>query len=55
MTYDMLHEFADSWGLILMGVAFLTFVGWTFLKNVAAAHQHAARSILEDEDLTNVR
>jgi cytochrome c oxidase cbb3-type subunit 4 len=55
MTYTMLHEFADSWGLILMGVAFLTFVGWTFLKNVAAAHQHAARSILEDEDLTNVR
>ena len=55
MTYNVLHEFADSWGLILMGVAFLTFVGWTFLKNVAAAHQHAARSILQDEDMIDGR
>ncbi len=50
MTYNVLHEFADSWGLILMGVAFLAFVGWTFLKSVAASHERAARSILEDED-----
>ncbi len=55
MSYNILHEFADSWGLILMGVAFLIFVGWTFLKSVAAAHERAAHSILEDEDMIDGR
>ncbi|MDR6847095.1 MAG: CcoQ/FixQ family Cbb3-type cytochrome c oxidase assembly chaperone [Sphingomonas sp.] len=49
-TYDLLREFADSWGLILMGVAFLTFTGWTFLRSVAAEHERAANSIFEQED-----
>ncbi len=50
MTYDMMREFADSWGLVLMGVAFLILVGWTFLRPVAAGHQRAAHSIFERED-----
>ena len=49
-TYDLLREFADSWGLVLMGVAFLTFVGWTFLRSVSAGHRQAAMSIFEQED-----
>jgi cytochrome c oxidase cbb3-type subunit 4 len=49
-TYDVLREFADSWGLILMGVAFLTFTGWTFLHSVSAEHRRAAMSIFEQED-----
>ncbi|MEO6216188.1 MAG: cbb3-type cytochrome c oxidase subunit 3 [Sphingomonas sp.] len=49
-TYDLLREFADSWGLVLMGVAFLAFVGWTFLRSVSAGHRHAAMSIFEQED-----
>ena len=50
MSYDALRTFADSWGLILMGVAFLAFVGWTFLRSVSAGHRHAAMSIFEQED-----
>ena len=50
MTYDMMREFADSWGLVLMGVAFLTLVGWTFLRPVASGHRRAALSIFERED-----
>lgn len=50
MTYDMMREFADSWGLVLMGVAFLILVGWTFLRPVAAGHRRAAVSIFERED-----
>jgi len=50
MTYDVLREFADSWGLILMGVAFLVLVGWTFLRAVVVGHQRAALSIFERED-----
>ena len=50
MTYDGLRQFADSWGLVLMGVAFLIFVGWTFLRSVEAGHRHAALSIFERED-----
>lgn len=49
-TYDLLREFADSWGLILMGVAFLTFTGWTFRRSVVAEHRRAAMSIFEHED-----
>ena len=49
-TYDLLREFADSWGLILMAVAFLVFVGWTFLRSVSAGHRRAAMSIFEQED-----
>jgi cytochrome c oxidase cbb3-type subunit 4 len=50
MSYDAMREFADSWGLVLMGVAFLAFVGWTFLGPVSAGHRHAATSIFERED-----
>ena len=49
-TYDLLREFADSWGLVLMAVAFLAFVGWTFLRSVSAGHRRAAMSIFEQED-----
>ncbi len=35
---------------LLMGVAFLILVGWTFLRPVAAGHRRAALSIFERED-----
>jgi len=50
VTYDAMREFADSWGLVLMGVAFLVCVGWTFLRSVKAGHRHAAMSIFEREE-----
>jgi len=49
-TYDTLRHFADSWGLVMMGVVFIILVGWTFLRSVAAGHRRAALSIFEQED-----
>jgi cytochrome c oxidase cbb3-type subunit 4 len=49
-TYDTLRHFADSWGLVMMGVAFLVLVGWTFLRSVTDGHRRAALSIFEQED-----
>ena len=49
-TYDTLPHFADSWGLVMMGVIFVILVGWTFLRGVADGHKRAALSIFEQED-----
>jgi len=56
MSYEALRQIADSWGLVLMGVLFLTFIGWTFRKGSRARHQDAANMIFEvtfDEDQDN--
>jgi cytochrome c oxidase cbb3-type subunit IV len=56
MTYDALRHAADSWGLIFMGVLFVTFIGWTFRRGSRARHQNAANMIFEatsDEDRNN--
>ncbi|MAM37049.1 cbb3-type cytochrome oxidase subunit 3 (plasmid) [Sphingobium naphthae] len=50
MNYDALRHFADSWGLVLMGIVFLVLTGWTFRKGSRAANERAARSILEEDD-----
>ena len=50
MIYEDLRQFADSWGLVLMGIAFVAFVGWTFLGSVSAGHRQAACSIFEQEE-----
>ena len=49
MSYNALREFADSWGLVLMSVAFLAFVGWAFRPNSAAATRRAATSIFKED------
>ncbi|WP_066827229.1 CcoQ/FixQ family Cbb3-type cytochrome c oxidase assembly chaperone [Sphingomonas mali] len=49
MTYEALRLFADSWGLVLMGVAFVGFVGWAFRPNSSAATHRAATSIFEED------
>ncbi|NML07843.1 cbb3-type cytochrome c oxidase subunit 3 [Sphingomonas sp. G-3-2-10] len=48
MNYDVLRHFADSWGLVIMTVMFLSFVGWTFRPNARRDHRRAAHSIFED-------
>ena len=50
MIYNDLRHFADSWGLVFMAVTFLAMVGWSFRKGAKAKHDHAARSILEEDD-----
>ena len=50
MSYDGLRHFADSWGLVFMGITFLMLIGWALRRGAHTAHDHAARSILEDDD-----
>ena len=50
MTYDGFRHFADSWGLVFMGVLFVTFIGWTFRKGASTHHRNAATIIFKDED-----
>ncbi len=53
MIYDDLRAFADSWGLVMMGVLFIAFIGWTFMPHARDTHRRAATMILENEDETN--
>lgn len=50
MTYQLLREFADSWGLALMTLLFLTLAGWPFLPRARAAGRRAAHSIFDERD-----
>ncbi|WP_416907436.1 MAG: cbb3-type cytochrome c oxidase subunit 3 [Polymorphobacter sp.] len=51
-TYDALRHFADSWGLVMLGLIFLGLVGWTFRKGAGAEMDRAANSIFEDDQDT---
>jgi cytochrome c oxidase cbb3-type subunit 4 len=50
MTYDEFRHFADSWGLVFMGVTYLTFVGWALLPRNRETSRAAARMILDEQD-----
>ncbi len=50
MSYDELRHLADSYGLIMMGVLFVLFIGWTFRPGAGRAHAHASNMIFEEED-----
>ena len=50
MSYDALRHFADSWGLLFMGVTFLVLIGGTLRRGARQGHERAARSIMEDDD-----
>lgn len=49
-TYDALRHFADSWGLVAMGAAFIACVLWPFRPGARAANEAAATMIFEDDD-----
>jgi len=53
MNYEALRHFADSWGLVFMGLIFLTFIGWTFRPG-AGSHHEAAADMIFDEDKNDV-
>jgi cytochrome c oxidase cbb3-type subunit 4 len=56
MNYDMLRHAADSWGLVFMGIVFVTLIGWTFRRGAGTRHRDAANMIFEasfDEDQDN--
>lgn len=53
MSYEALRHFADSWGLVAMGVMFVTFIDWTFRPRARDAYIRAATMILENEEEGN--
>jgi len=50
VEYEALRHFADSWGLVFMGVLFVVFVGWTFRKGASDRHDKCANMIFEEDD-----
>ena len=50
MSYDAFRHFADSWGLVFMGVLWLAFIGWAFLPRNRGRNREAAHMIFKDSD-----
>ncbi|URD60558.1 cbb3-type cytochrome c oxidase subunit 3 [Sphingomonas sp. KRR8] len=50
MSYEAFRQFADSWGLVLMGVAWASFVGWAFLPRNRDRNRASAELIFKDSD-----
>lgn len=48
--YDTMRHFADSWGLIFMGITFLVLAGWGFRPGGRAHSDRAANMIFEEDD-----
>ncbi len=49
MSYDQLRHFADSYGLIFMGVVFLGLIGWTFRRGARRDLERAANMIFDED------
>ena len=50
MSYDAFRHFADSWGLVALGLLYLSFVGWAFLPRNRDRNRDAATMIFKDSD-----
>ena len=50
MSYDSFRSLADSWGLVMMGVFYLAFVGWAFLPRTRGSNHKAAQMIFDKDD-----
>ena len=49
-NYHLLRGLADSWGLLLMVVAFVAIVAWVFRPGSRKTQQDAANQIFRNED-----
>jgi cytochrome c oxidase cbb3-type subunit 4 len=49
-TYGALRGFADSWGLLLLVIAFVAVLAWVFRPGGRKAQDEAARQIFRNED-----
>ncbi len=47
--YDALRHFADSWGLVFMGITFLILTAWPFLPGSRDRNRTAAHMIFDEE------
>jgi cytochrome c oxidase cbb3-type subunit IV len=50
MNYHDLRQFADSWGLLAMGILFLILALWPFRKGASRRNQDAANTIFRDDE-----
>lgn len=50
MSYEAFRHFADSWGLVGLGLLYLSFVGWAFLPRNRQRNRDAATMIFRDSD-----
>ncbi|EPR17419.1 Cbb3-type cytochrome oxidase subunit 3 [Sphingobium indicum IP26] len=50
MSYDALRHFADSWGLVFMGLLYAVLIGWHFLPHGRQRSADAALAIFEQEE-----
>ena len=50
MNYNDFRHFADSWGLVMMGILFLILISWPFRKGASQRNEDAANIIFRDED-----
>lgn len=50
MNYNDFRHFADSWGLVMMGILFLVLILWPFRKGASQRNEDAANIIFRDED-----
>ena len=49
-TYQTLRGLADTWGLVLIVVAFAVVVAWVFRPGARKSQDDAARMIFRNED-----
>lgn len=49
IDYHSLRHFADSWGLVVMTIVFLSLIGWTFLPGSGDRNRSAAQMIFDEE------
>jgi cytochrome c oxidase cbb3-type subunit IV len=50
MNYNDLRHFADSWGLVVMGIVFLVLIAWPFRMGASARNHEAATIIFRDDE-----
>lgn len=50
MNYNDFRHFADSWGLVMMGMLFLVLILWPFRKGASQRNEDAANIIFRDDD-----
>ena len=50
MNYNDFRHFADSWGLLMMGILFLILIFWPFRKGASQRNDDAANIIFRDKD-----
>lgn len=50
MSYNELRHFADSWGLVAMGIIFVILVAWPFRRGASGRNHDAATIIFRDDE-----